>query len=170
MGLFSSESLRSFADLYLMQLRDLYSAEQQLTSALPQMAASASHPKLRAAFEQHLAETELHVRRLVQVFDALGESPSGHTCAAMKGLIKEGQEVMSADADPAVRDAALIAAAQRVEHYEIAGYGTVCTFAERIGRADDARLLGQTLDEEKATDARLTDLAEAVVNPQAAQA
>lgn len=169
MGLFSSESLRTFQSLYLTQLRDLYSAEEQLLDALPQMASAAALPTLRAAFEQHLAETRQHLRRLQQVFDALGESTGGLPCEAMAVLLRDGKEILTGDADPAVRDAALIAAARRVEHYEIAGYDTACTCAERIGREDDARLLRLTLDEEKAADAHLTRVAEGLASLQTAQ-
>ncbi len=169
--------LKTLPDLYLNQLRDLYDAEQQLTEALPKMADAATHPELAQAFRDHLDQTRGQVQRLEQVFDGLGEKPSGETCAAMKGLVKEGEDLISKkdrllweDADPAVLDAGLIAAAQRVEHYEIAGYGTVCTYAEMLGRRDDRALLGQTLDEEKDTDDRLTRLARQVVNPAAATA
>ena len=168
-------SLRTLPELYLDQLRDLYDAEQQLVDALPKMEEAASHERLAQAFREHLAQTRGHVQRLEQVFDSIGESPSGKTCKAMKGLIAEGEELideksklLGEDADPSVLDAGLIAAAQRVEHYEIAGYGTVCTYAEMLGRADDHDLLGQTLDEEKDTDDRLTGLAKHVVNPDAA--
>ncbi len=169
MGLFSSETLRSFDDLYVMQLRDLYSAETQLISALPKMAEAATHPELKRGFQEHLAQTQRQKQRLDQIFQSLGEDSGGHTCLAMKGLVAEGQEVINADADDAVRDAGLIAAAQRVEHYEIAGYGTVRTFAEKLGRSDDARLLKETLEEEKQTDEKLTKMAEQVVNPEAAR-
>ncbi|HYE94969.1 MAG TPA: ferritin-like domain-containing protein [Rubricoccaceae bacterium] len=170
MGMFSAESLNSFDDLYLMQLRDLHSAESQLIEALPKMAQATTHPELRQAFEDHLVQTQQHKARLEEVFHALGEDPGGHTCEAMKGLIKEGNEVIGADADPGVRDAALIAAAQRVEHYEMAGYGCAATFAERLGRTEDKALLGQTLDEEKEADSLLTRIAEQVVNPDAVRA
>lgn len=168
MGLFTSLKFDSFDDLLLEQLQDLYDAEQRLVKALPKMADAAHSSALKAAFQDHLRETEGQVARLEQVFQALGQSARGKTCAAMKGLIEEGDEVIGASGDPAVRDAALIAAAQRVEHYEIAGYGTVRTFAERLGRADVARLLQQTLDEEGAADKKLTALAEDSINPRAA--
>lgn len=170
MSLFSSETLKSFDDLYLQQLRDLYSAETQLIDALPKMADAATHPELERAFEDHLQVTRRQRDRLAQIMKSLDRSPSGHTCQAMKGLVKEGQEIIDADADDAVRDAGLIAAAQRVEHYEIAGYGTVRTFAERLGRADDVTLLQQTLDEERDTDELLNRLAEDVINPDAVTA
>jgi len=170
MGLFGGLTFNSFDDLLLEQLQDLYDAEQRLTKALPKMAAAAHNSSLKAAFQEHLRETEGHVTRLEQVFQLLGKSAKAKTCEAMKGLIEEGSEVISASGDPDVRDAALIAAAQRVEHYEIAGYGTVRTFAQRMGRHDVARLLQQTLDEEAATDKKLTSLAEQSINLKAAVA
>src|SRR5262249_21166970 len=130
MGLFSSSmALDSFDDLFVEQLQDLYDAEQRLTKALPQMAGAAHSTALRAAFEEHFRQTQGHVSRLEQVFRMLGKSPQARTCEAIKGLVEEGSEVISAKGDPNVKDAALIAAAQRVEHYEIAGYGTARTFA-----------------------------------------
>ena len=169
MSLFSLH-LDSFDDLYVAQLQDLYSAETQLVDALPKMADAASHPELKRAFQDHLGTTKRQKDRLDQIFRSLGADPGGETCQAMKGLVKEGQEIIDADAPDAVRDAGLIAAAQRVEHYEIAGYGTVQTFAERLGRRDDARLLGETLAEEKEADGLLNRIAEQVVNPDAASA
>ena len=167
MGLFSL-NLDSFDDLYVAQLQDLYSAETQLVDALPKMAAAAAHPELKQAFLNHLDVTKRQKYPLEQIFQSLDAEPGGETCEAMKGLIKEGQEIIGADAPDAVRDAGLIAAAQRVEHYEIAGYGTVRTFAERLGRAADAHLLDETLAEEKETDGLLNQIAESVVNPDAA--
>jgi len=168
MGLFSGKNLDSFDTLFLDQIEDLYDAEQRLTQALPKMATAAHTPSLKAAFEQHLRETQNHVSRLEQIFRSLGREPQRHTCQAMKGLIDEGSEVVSASGDECVIDAALIAAAQRVEHYEISGYGTARTFAQRLGHSDAARLLQQTLDEEAATDKKLTLLAEQGVNRKAA--
>lgn len=168
MGLFSSMTLNSFEDLFVEQLQDLYDAEQRLTKALPQMAAAAHNSPLKAAFQEHLRQTQTHVTRLEQVFKMLGKTAKTKTCEAMKGLIAEGSEVVSATGDPNVKDAALIAAAQRVEHYEISGYGSARTFAERLGRADAARLLQETLDEEDDTDKKLTNLAEKLINPKAA--
>jgi len=169
MGLFSSgAALNSFDDLFVEQLQDLYDAEQRLTKALPQMAAAAHSNSLKSAFQEHFRQTEGHVSRLEQVFQMIGKSAQSKTCEAMKGLVQEGQEAISASGNPDVKDAALIAAAQRVEHYEIAGYGTARTFAERLGRRDAARLLQETLDEEAATDKRLTALAEQSINPRAA--
>ena len=169
MGLFSL-NLQSFDDLYVAQLQDLYSAETQLVDALPKMADAATHPELKRAFQDHLSATKRQRDRLEQIFQSLDADADGETCQAMKGLVKEGQEIIDADAPDAVRDAGLIAAAQRVEHYEIAGYGTVQTFAERLGRSDDARLLGETLSEEKEADGLLNRIAESVVNPDAAMA
>lgn len=157
-------ALNDLNDLLVDQLKDLYNAEGQLTKALPKMAKKATNPELKKAFETHLAETQQQISRLEQVFEALGEKPKGKTCHAMKGLIEEAQEVLSEDAEDAVRDAALIAAAQRVEHYEIAGYGTVRTYAESLGHKEAARLLQQTLDEEGKTDKLLTQIAETCVN------
>lgn len=148
----------SLNDLYLEQLRDLYSAEHQLVVALPDMARAATSPDLRRGFEQHLAQTQQHAERLEQLFGTLGESPEGKVCQAMQGLIAEGKDALEEE-DPEVRDAALIAAAQRVEHYEITGYGTVATYAELLGQQDAAATLRTTLDEESQTDAKLTQLA-----------
>jgi len=169
MGLFSSSAaLDSFEELFVEQLQDLYDAEQRLVTALPAMAAAAKSKTLRDAFQQHLGETQGHVSRLERVFQMLGKSAKAKTCQAMKGLVAEGEEVISSSGDADVKDAALIAAAQRVEHYEIAGYGTVRTFAQRLGRSDVAQLLQETLNEEGATDKKLTGLAEQLINPRAA--
>jgi ferritin-like metal-binding protein YciE len=151
--------LNSLKDLFVEQLRDLYSAETQLVEALPKLAAAASHDELRQAFEHHLDETRGHVDRLREIFEQLGTTPGSGTCEAMKGLIEEGEEVVKAQGDAAVKDAALIAAAQRVEHYEIAGYGTVRTFADDLDLGDARDLLDQTLDEESTADKLLTKLA-----------
>jgi ferritin-like metal-binding protein YciE len=167
MGLFS-ESLNSFDDLFSHQLEDLYDAELQLVEALPLMAGAATNPQLKAAFNSHLAETRVHGQRLEQVFKALGKSPTRTTCPAMKGLIKEGSETIKATGDGRVKDAALIASAQRVEHYEIAAYGTLRTLAQTVGLGEVASILQQTLDEEGATDKKLTQIAESSVNLQAA--
>ncbi|HWG45545.1 MAG TPA: ferritin-like domain-containing protein [Gemmataceae bacterium] len=169
MGLFtSSAALNTFDELFVEQLQDLYDAEQRLTKALPKMAEAAHSPALKSAFEEHLRQTHNHVTRLEQVFKSIGQSAQSKTCAAMKGLVEEGSEVISANGDPNVKDAALIAAAQRVEHYEIAGYGTVRTFAQRLGKSEAARLLQETLNEEAETDKKLTGLAERAINPKAA--
>lgn len=161
--------LASLQDLYIEELRDLYSAEIQITKALPKMAKAATAPKLKSAFEEHLEQTKGHVDRLEDIFKKLGKSPSGKTCAAMKGLIEEGSELLEQKdkADPEVLDAGLIAAAQRVEHYEMAGYGTVRTFARQLGEDEAVDLLQKTLDEEGETDKKLTALAEKAVNAKA---
>jgi ferritin-like metal-binding protein YciE len=170
MGLFTSTEFNSLDCLLHDQLADLYDAEQRLTEALPKMADAADAPELKQAFEQHLRETHNQVNRLERVFEILGKEPKSKTCAAMKGLIAEGEEVISASGDPEVKDAALIAAAQRVEHYEMAGYGSARTFAHYLHQDEVARLLQETLDEEGATDHKLTDLAEQFINAKAARA
>jgi len=159
--------LDSLQKLYLEELRDLYSAENQILKALPKMAKAASTPQLQAAFQEHLEQTKGQVERLEQIFEALGKSPKGKTCAAMEGLVKEGEELMSQKAEPAVLDAGLIAAAQRVEHYEMAGYGTVRSYARLLKDEESARLLQQTLEEEEQTDKKLTRLAESTINIEA---
>jgi ferritin-like metal-binding protein YciE len=159
--------LESLNDLYISELKDLYSAENQLLKALPKMAKASSSPELAKAFERHLKETQGQVRRLERVFSKLDASPKGKKCKAMEGLIDEAKELLEEEMAPEVLDAALIAAAQRVEHYEMAGYGCVRTFARLLGYNDAADLLQQTLDEEGATDKKLTELAEATVNASA---
>ncbi len=159
--------LESLKDLYLEQLKDLYSAETQLVEALPKMAEAASAPDLRKSFSDHLRQTQEHVHRLERIFSDLNEDPKGHTCEGMKGLVKEGQEMIKMKGAPEVLDAGLIAAAQRVEHYEIAGYGTVRTYAELLGREEHARLLERTLQEEEEADEMLTQLAESHINEEA---
>ncbi len=151
--------MKSLKDLYVAELKDLYSAENQLLKALPKMAKAATAEPLTKAFTAHLAQTKVQVERLDTIFDALGVSHRGTKCKAMEGLIKEGSELMQEDAEPEVMDAALIAAAQRVEHYEIAGYGCVRTYAELLGDKSAAKLLQRTLDEEGDTDKKLTQLA-----------
>jgi ferritin-like metal-binding protein YciE len=151
--------LQTLHDLFVEQLQDLYSAETQLVQALPKMASAASHEELRDAFEQHLEETRGHVNRLREVFEQIGVTPGGEKCEGMAGLIKEGQEVLAMQGDPSVIDAALIAAAQRVEHYEIAGYGTVRTLADHLDLGDAKSLLDETLDEEAKADKLLTKIA-----------
>jgi ferritin-like metal-binding protein YciE len=163
------EKLNSLETLLLHEVQDLYSAEKQLVKALPKVAKKASSPQLRSAVEQHLEQTEQHVNRLEQVFELLGASPKEHTCKAMKGLIKEADDIISEDASPATRDAAIIAAAQKVEHYEIASYGTARKWAETVGRNDITRLLEQTFNEEEQTDRRLTELAMSGINQKAAE-
>lgn len=160
--------LASLEDMLIDELRDLYSAENQLVKALPRMAKASTSAKLRQGFERHLQQTRRHAERLQQVCDELGASPKGKKCVAMEGLIEEGKELMSEDAPGTVRDAALIAAAQKVEHYEIASYGTVCAWAEQLGHRRALRQLQQTLEEEKQTDEKLSQLAEKSVNAKAA--
>jgi len=150
----------TLTDLLEDELKDLYSAENQLVKALPRMAKKASSPKLKEAFTSHLKETEGHVQRLEQIGESLGIKVKGKTCKAMKGLVEEGKEVLEEDGEDAVLDAALIGAAQRVEHYEIAAYGTVRAIAERLGHTDVVVLLQQTLDEEGAADKKLTSISE----------
>jgi ferritin-like metal-binding protein YciE len=148
--------------LYIDELKDLYNAENQLVKALPKMAKAASSEELRTGFEEHLEQTRGHVQRLEQIFQTLGESPKGKKCKGMEGLVEEGSEVMEEDFEGSLMDAALIGAAQRVEHYEIAAYGTVCAFAEELGDTEGASLLSETLHEEKETDEKLTKLAEEI--------
>lgn len=167
MSWFTSPQLNSMDALLIDQLQDLYDAEQRLVQALPKMAAAAHQPSLRDAFQHHLRETQNHVTRLERAFQALGQTPKAKTCEAMKGLVAEGQEAIDAKGDPDVKDAALIASAQRVEHYEIAAYGTARTFARRLGKDSAARWLDETLGEEKAADQKLTQLAEGGINQNA---
>ena len=157
-----SPKVSSLRDLYLEELRDLYNAEQQLTKALPKMAAAATSPDLRSAFQKHLKETLGHVGRLDRIVQSLGSNPKGKKCKGMEGIVAEGSEVMSEDYEGAVMDAALISAAQRVEHYEIAAYGAVHAYAELMGESHAASLLERTLEEEKETDQKLTDLAKQI--------
>jgi ferritin-like metal-binding protein YciE len=144
--------------LYVEELKDLYSAENQLVKAIPKMAKAATSPDLRAGFEEHLGQTREHVARLERIFKALGESPTGKKCKGMEGLIKEGAEMIEEDPAPEELDAGLISAAQRVEHYEMAGYGCVATYAKLLGEDEAESLLRETLEEERATDKKLTQL------------
>jgi ferritin-like metal-binding protein YciE len=162
--------INSMQDLLVQQLEDLYDAEKQLVGALPKMAKAASSKELKSAFEGHLEETKHHVQRLEQVFNKFGKKAKAQTCAAMQGLVKEGSEMMSQWGSDDVRDAGLIACAQRVEHYEIAGYGCARTFAQQLGNFEAARLLEETLNEEKHADQKLNSIAESKVNAQAAHA
>ncbi|HVN93009.1 MAG TPA: ferritin-like domain-containing protein [Terracidiphilus sp.] len=159
-----SEELK---ELYIDELKDLYSAENQLVKALPKMAKAASSEDLRAGFEEHLEQTKGHVQRLETIFQNLGESPKGKKCNGMEGLIEEGSEAIG-DYEDSIRDAALIGAAQRVEHYEIAAYGTVIALAKQVGEDEAVSALEETLEEEKETDAKLTELSE-TVNAEAAE-
>jgi ferritin-like metal-binding protein YciE len=152
--------MNSLEDLYVDQLQDLYSAENQLVQALPKMANAAYTDALRKGFQEHLEQTRTHVNRLEQIFSRIGTRAGSNTCEAMQGLIREGDEAIALEGDPTVRDAALIAAAQRVEHYEIAGYGTVRTYAKELGFSADSSVLQKTLDEEGETDKKLSSLAE----------
>jgi ferritin-like metal-binding protein YciE len=163
--------MANLRELYIDQLKDIYSAEAQLVKALPKMAKAANAPELKEAFEKHLAQTEGQVQRLEQIFSELPHSPRGKKCKGMEGLIEEGDEMAKEDAAPHILDAGLVAAAQRIEHYEIAAYGTVAAFAQRLGETEAANLLHQTLEEEKQTDEQLTTLTERVLldNRQAAK-
>ena len=154
-------------DLFLDELRDLYDAEKQLTKALPKMAKASTSEELRTAFENHLQETQNQVARLDQIFEMLDEKPTGKKCAAMAGLVKEGDEIVSSTDDTSVRDAGLIAAAQKVEHYEMSGYGSARTHAQILGHVEAVSLLEETLNEEKQADRKLNDIAENSVNEQA---
>jgi ferritin-like metal-binding protein YciE len=156
--------LNTLKDLYIHELKDLYSAEKQLIKALPKMAKAASNQKLAEGFEMHLKQTKEHAARLEKILAAHEQTTRGPKCKGMEGVIEEGAEVIEEEADEEVRDAALIAAAQRVEHYEIAGYGTARTYAELLGDKDGAKLLQTTLDEEAETDVKLTKLAESSIN------
>lgn len=157
-------TMDTLQELYLEQLQDVYDAEKQLVKALPKMAKTATHEELKAAFEQHLEQTEEHVARLERIFEELGEKPKGKKCKAMQGLVEEGKEMMEEDASSDVMDAGLICAAQKVEHYEIATYGCLRTYAELLGFDEQADLLQETLDEEKDTDENLTELAVGCIN------
>jgi ferritin-like metal-binding protein YciE len=162
-------ALDNLQNVLILQLRDLSSAEEQLIDALPKMADAAANPELKNAFESHLAETRQHKARLDQAFRQLGQEPQSETCEAMQGLIAEGNEIIGLEGDPDVKDAALIAAAQRVEHYEMAGYGCARTFARRLGHNGVAALLQETLDEEANADKLLTHIAETGINIEAAR-
>jgi ferritin-like metal-binding protein YciE len=159
--------LDTLKKLYTDELRDLYNAEMQLLKALPKMAKAASSQELKDAFEKHLEQTKGHVERLDQVFQELDEKPKGKTCKAMKGLIDEGSEILGEEGEESVIDAGIIVAAQKVEHYEIAGYGSVRTFAQLLGKDRSAELLQKTLDEESEANELLNTLAEDIVNPEA---
>jgi len=162
--------LNTLEDLYIEELQDLYDAENQIIKALPKMAKASTSLDLKRAFNDHLEQTRTHVTRLEQVFDQIGSKAKGKACKAMQGLLEEGEELMDTKADPTVLDAGLIAAAQRVEHYEMAGYGCLRTWAKLIGHQESARLLQQTLDEEGQADEKLTKLAERIINVKAAGA
>ena len=165
MGILMSEKFNSLSDVFQHELKDLYDAEMRIVEALPQMAEKASNPKLKQAFEQHRRQTETHVQRLESVFKHCGLEPDRVKCDGVAGIISEGSDILSAEGDKDAIDAALIGAAQKVEHYEMASYGTARTFARRLGDNYSAELLEQTLDEEKETDQKLTEIAESAVNP-----
>jgi ferritin-like metal-binding protein YciE len=160
-------SLDTLEKLYIEELRDLYNAEHQLLKALPKMANGASSPELKDAFEKHLEQTKGHVQRLEELFERRDESPKGKTCKAMKGLIEEGSEILKEEGEDSVLDTGMIVAAQKVEHYEIASYGSVRTFANLLGKDEEAKLLQATLDEEAETNETLNRLAEGIVNEEA---
>jgi ferritin-like metal-binding protein YciE len=159
--------LESLRDLYINELRDVLDAERQIIKALPKMIKGCSSEECQSAFEEHLEVTHGQVERLERIFDLLGQKAKGRSCPGMRGIIEEGKEILEEDATGAVKDAALIAAAQRVEHYEIAAYGTLCAYAKELGFKDQLQLLLKTLQEEKETDEKLTGLAESAVNVEA---
>lgn len=160
--------MNNLHDLFIHELKDIHHAEGQIVKALPKMSRAAQSPALKAAFEEHLAVTEEQKHRLERIFEQLDATPRGVKCVGMEGLIEEGQDIIGENADPAVKDAGLIAAAQRIEHYEIAVYGTLRTFANLLGHHDIAGVLEQSLDEEKAADEKLTQIAEQSINVAAA--
>jgi ferritin-like metal-binding protein YciE len=162
-----ASKMTTLEDLYMDMLKDLYSAEKQLVKALPKMAKNSQNTQLQKAFQEHLKQTEGHVERIERIFSELGGSPRGKKCVGMEGLVEEGNELLQENAEPDVLDAGLIAAAQKVEHYEIASYGTVRTWAERLGYNNAAKLLQQTLDEEGEANKKLTQIAESFVNMEA---
>lgn len=161
--------ITTMEELFIDEIRDLYDAEKQLTKALPKMAKAAVSEELREEFDEHLGQTEKQIARLERIFALVGENAKGRKCAAMTGLIEEGEEIIDHSKETPVRDAGLIAAAQKVEHYEISGYGSARTHAELLGNDEAARLLDETLIEEKEMDERLTQLAEAMINTEAAE-
>jgi ferritin-like metal-binding protein YciE len=167
MGIFSKD-IKTLDDLFVHTLQDIYYAEQQITKALPQMIAKVSDPQLKQAFQTHLSETEQQIQMVEQVFRMHGHDPKGVTCPAIDGIIDESQEIAGEVEDPQVLDAALLAAAQAVEHYEITRYGTLVAWAKQLGRQDCAAVLHQILEQEKATDAKLNRIAESKINQQAA--
>jgi ferritin-like metal-binding protein YciE len=162
-----ASKMATLEDLYTDILKDLYSAEKQLVKALPKMAKNAESPDLQKAFQEHLKQTEGHVERIERIFSELDGSPRGKKCVGMEGLIEEGNEIMQEDAEPDVLDAGMIAAAQKVEHYEIASYGTARAWAQRLGYDQAARLLQETLEEESMANEKLTKIAESHVNMEA---
>jgi ferritin-like metal-binding protein YciE len=161
--------LTTLEDLFLHKLGDLLSAERQLLDALPEMADAANDPRLRTTLQEHLVQTETHLTRIERAFEMLGKKPNDHVCKAMQGLIQEESDIVHEDAEPAVHDAALISAAQSIEHYEIAAYGTVCCYAGLLDHDYIAELLTKTLDEEKSADEKLTEIAMEAINLEAAE-
>ena len=162
--------LNTLKDLYIEELRDIYSAETQIVKALPKVAEACTSDELKSAIEDHLDQTKEQVERRDEIFESIGTPSKGRRCVAMEGLIKEAQEQLAEEMADDIKDAAIIGACQKIEHYEIAVYGTVCTYAKLLGRDDDLDLLGQSLDEEKEADETLTDIAENTINPEAAGA
>ena len=160
--------MSNLQDLFVENLKDLYSAENQILKALPKAAKKVNSDELRSALEEHVEQTQGHVERIEQIMEKLGEKPGGKKCHGMEGLLSEAKELLGEDAEPDVLDAGLIVDCQKVEHYEIAGYGSAVTFAKLLGNDEAARLLGQTLDEEKAADQKLTEIAESSINLEAA--
>lgn len=167
--LFVMDKIDTLENLLLHEVKDIYHAEKQLVKALPKVAKKASSPELKQAIEQHLRQTEGHVNRLEQIFELLGQPPKATTCKAMHGILEEGEETLKLKGTPETLDAAIITSAQKVEHYEIAGYGSLLTWAKNLGRNDIQTLLKQTLEEEKATDEKLTELAESGINQSSAE-
>jgi ferritin-like metal-binding protein YciE len=159
--------LQNLHDLYMDQLKDLYNAEDQIVKALPKMAKAATSPDLQRAYQDHLDQTKRQKERLEMIFDELGQRPTGKKCKGMEGIIEEGEELLTQKVDPDVLDAGLIAAAQRVEHYEISGYGTARTYAQHLGYTKAANILQEILEEERQTDKKLTALAESHINVEA---
>ena len=162
-----AKDVKTMEDLFLEEIRDLLDAEKQIVKALPKMAKATTSEELKSAFEDHLEQTRGHVERLERIFSAIGAKSGGVKCKGMEGLLKEGDEMVSHTDPGMVRDAGLIAAAQRVEHYEMAGYGSARTFAQLLGRTDASELLDETLDEEKEADQLLTEIAESMINERA---
>ncbi len=161
--------LESLRDLYVAELRDIYDAERQIVKALPKVIKSASSAELQQALKDHLKQTEGHAQRIEQIFSDMGDRAKGKKCDGMKGVLEEGEDLLEEDAEPSVRDAGIISSAQRVEHYEIAAYGSLRTWALHLGEEAAARLLEQTLEEEQDADQKLTDIAESEINVEAAE-
>jgi ferritin-like metal-binding protein YciE len=161
------EKLTSLANLYVHELKDIYSAEKQITKALPKMIKAAESEELKASFEEHLEVTQEQISRLEEILERMGEKPTGPKCQGMEGLLKESDEFLKEEAEPPVLDAGIIVGAQKVEHYEIAAYGSLCTFAQMLEKEDDLELLTKSLEEEKETDSKLTEIAESTINQEA---